>query len=753
MKLKTKFLYVLFFLAIGIGCIVYYVSTINIRTLTQEQITAYTISTQKKLDDLRIQDVHMLSLGAQLFTTNQNFKNLFLAQDRDLLLHALEPTFSEIHTAYSVTHFNFILPDGTIFLRLQDPTTFGDKNQRRSFLRSVVSHKTESSLELGKNSFALRVVMPYYDGDTLIGYIELGRDITNFLNTLSHETNDDFAIYGVKSQLDRNDFIESMSRKNQEDLWDTRSNDVLLATTQNTVATQCVTDIDTTLLASDRSFRKELVIDEKTFLCTSLPIQNEDGLLIATIIAAHDITPILTINRRAFMIELMTILCMFVFFVSIFYILLYRFVIRPVKELTHTSTLVASGDFSQKITHTSKDEIGELAILFNTMTYKLAKSAHETARAMKEKENARALSDALAHDLEKFKRAADSTSDFIIITDTLGKMVYANTAAEELSGLSHDDIFSLSKATVHFWGGRTNEEQYHDIWHTIKIKKETYIGTVKNKTVFGKEYYAAVSIAPIFDEFHNVIFFVGIGKDVTQEREMENAKDNFVSLVSHQLRTPLTSIKWILELLNDPKVGSLNEKQKKFLTEAYASTKRLALLISDILSINRIEMGRHIVTKKPTDIAKLLTETIKEMEPDYKNKNLLITTQYDENIPLFDTDPILIRQVILNIFSNAIKYTEEKGIISFSVENLFDRVRITITDTGIGIPPQEQGRIFERFYRASNTQTQYTEGTGLGLFIAKTIITMCGGTIGFYSQIHHGTTIWFTLPLNNEKRD
>ncbi len=753
MKLKTKFLYVLFFLAIGIGCVVYYVSTINIRTLTQEQIAAYAISTQKKLDDLRAQDVHMLSLSAQLFTTNQDFKDLFLAQDRDALLHALEPTFSEIRTTYNVTHFNFILPDGTIFLRLQDPTTFGDTIQRRSFLRSVTSKKIESSLELGKNSFALRIVSPYYNNDTLIGYIELGRDITNFLNTLSHETNDDFAIYGVKSQLNRDDFIESMSRKNQEDLWDARTNDVLLATTQNIIATQCVTDVDTTLLAPDHSFRKELSIDKKTFLCTSFPIQNEDGLLIATVIAAHDITPILTLNHRAFMIEIVTILGMFMLFVFIFYILLYRFVIRPVKELTFTSTLIASGDFTQRITHTSKDEIGELATLFNTMTYKLAKSAHETALAMKEKDKARALSDALAHDLEKFKRAADSTSDFIIITDIFGKMIYANTAAEEISGLSHDDIFSLSKATVHFWGGRTNEKQYHDIWHTIKTKKETYVGNVKNKTVFGKEYYAAISIAPIFNEFHNVIFFVGIGKDVTQEKEIENAKDNFVSLVSHQLRTPLTSIKWILELLNDPKIGSLNEKQKKFLDEAYASTKRLALLISDILSINRIEMSRHIITKKPTDIIKLLTETIKEMEPHYKDKDLLITTQYDENIPLFDTDPILIRQVILNIFSNAIKYTGEKGIISFGVENLYDRVRITITDTGIGIPPQEQGRIFERFYRASNTHTQYSEGTGLGLFIAKMIITMCDGTIGFYSQINHGTTIWFTLPIKNEKRD
>ncbi|MFA5986553.1 MAG: ATP-binding protein [Parcubacteria group bacterium] len=755
MKLKTKFLYVLFFLAIGIGCVSYYVSILNIRTLTQKQVVTYADETQKKFENLRAQDIQMLSLGAYFFTANQEIKDAFLTGDRDLLYQKMQPFFAEARGTYGVTHFNFITPNEKIFLRLQDPQTFDDHIQRQSFLRSVVSHKTENSLELGKNSFALRIVTPYYDGDTLIGYIELGREITNFLETLAYETSDDFAIYGKKSHLDHDDFIASAERKGQPDTWDDRPNYVLLAETKthDSATTLCVSGIEIDTLVQDRSLYREITADEKKFLCAGFPIKNENDETIATVIVAHDITPMLITNRNAFMIELATIAIVFAVFIIIFYILLHRFVLRPVKELKRTSALVASGDFSQKITYTSKDEIGELATFFNIMTQRLDESTQETTRALKETERSRSLSDALAHDLEKFKRAADSTSDFIIITDIFGKMVYANTAAENISGLSHDDIFSLPDAATHFWGGQTDKQKYDDIWRTIKTKKEPFVGNIKNKTIFGKEYHVALSIAPIFDEFHNIIFFVGIGKDITREKEMEIAKDTFVSLVSHQLRTPLTSIKWLIELLREQKTGDLNAKQKKFLDEAYASTNRLALLVSDILSINRIEMGRVTVKKTPSKITDLLTDIFHEMEVHYKSKDIIVTTHYAEHLPLVDMDPILIRQVIVNIFSNAIKYTPEKGLISFTVEEIPDRIRVTITDTGIGIPPQEQGRIFERFYRASNVQAQYSEGTGLGLFIAKTIIDMCDGTIGFYSQLQHGTTVWFTLPIKNEKRD
>jgi signal transduction histidine kinase len=143
----------------------------------------------------------------------------------------------------------------------------------------------------------------------------------------------------------------------------------------------------------------------------------------------------------------------------------------------------------------------------------------------------------------------------------------------------------------------------------------------------------------------------------------------------------------------------------------------------------------------------LLDNISKELFPRYQEKFLTVNAQFEEDVPLIDTDPMLIRQVITNILSNAIKYTPENGAISISIKNEGSIVEVRISDTGIGIPQEEQPKIFERFFRASNVKDKFTEGTGLGLFIAKLIVELLGGTIGFYSQPDRGTAVCFPLPI------
>ncbi len=784
MKLEIKFLVTLCLLAVGIGSATYYVSLINIHKLSQQQALEYADSIEKKFENLKEQDIRMLSLGISFFIADADIKDVFLTKDRDQLYQKTYSIFKEIQKNYNVTHFNFIYPDGTVFLRLQDPSTFDDIISRQSFLDAVSSHKIESSLELGKNSFALRTVSPYYNDDhLLIGYVELAREMGNFLESLKYETGDEFVIYGKKSFLKYDDYIASIERKNISTTWDEFPEDVSLATTTSSdIMSECLSKTSISDLTQKDSSYKEVQTANHTFLCTGFSVRNSKDQIIATIITAHDITSIISTNKKIFFIQLFVITIIFIIFVIIFYILLRHFVIRPVRELTTASASVALGHFDYKTSYSSSDEIGELSALFNTMLQKLKNyqdeltkesqklqmqvkeitsknqqidvGQHATVRALDEAKTAKILSDVLAHDLEKFKLAADSTSDFIVITDSDGKIIYANTAAEKISGLTHKEIFDTNHAVQYFWGGYTNNDAYQNMWKTIKIKKEPFSGSIKNTTKYNTEYYAKISIAPILDALHNVIFFVGIGKDITQEKEIDMAKDNFISLVSHQLRTPLTSIKWLIELLLDPKTGKLTKKQKKFLDATHTSANRLALLISDILSINRIEMGRITIILTPTNIISLTNDIISEMAPQFKEKFLILTTQYEENVPLISTDPVLIRQVIMNIFSNAIKYTPENGTIKFLIKNAdMNNIEIKISDSGIGIPFEEQKKIFERFFRATNVQSKFTEGTGLGLFIAKMIVNMCGGTIGFQSQLNHGTTIWFTLPIKNKKHN
>jgi signal transduction histidine kinase len=606
MKLKTKFLSILCLLAIGIGCITYFVSLSNIHQLTRQQAFSYVETIEKKFENLRQQDVQMLSLGMSFFLANKDIQDVFLTRDRELLYQKASPLFEKIKASYGVTHFNFISPDGKVFLRLQDKNTFDDRLQRQSFLDAEANKQIGSNLELGKNSFALRIVAPYYQDNTLIGYVELAREISNFLDTLKYETGDEFVMYGKKRYLNPDDFALSMQKKGLPNSWNNLPEDVLLGTTdtQNTME-ECLQENSLANLIQKNSAYREVVRGNQTFLCTGFPVTNSRGDYIATVITAHDITPIITTNQKAFFIELVIIVLVFIIFIAVFYLLLSRFVIRPVQELTFASAAVASGDLEQKVHYASSDEIGELTAFFNVMVEKI--------------------------------------------------------------------------------------------------------------------------------------------------KETELAKDNFISLVSHQLRTPLSSIKWLIELLLDPKTGRLNAKQKKFLVATYASSNRLTLLINDILNINRIDMKKIQLVSVPTNIVTLTKNIIAEMTPQFQEKSLTVTTRFARKIPLVKTDPLLLRQVITNIFSNAIKYTPDHGAIKFYIQPTASGLRIEITDTGIGIPKTEQKQIFERFFRASNVTANYTSGTGLGLFIAKLVIKKLGGKIGFRSKLNEGTMVWLTLPARKNK--
>lgn len=773
MKLKIKFLLILCLLALGVGFITYAVSVINANALITQQAADHAIEIKKKFDNLTQQNIQMLSLAAHFFVTNRETQNAFIARDREKLYRETLHVFEESREKYGVTHMNFIDPNGVVFLRMQDPETYGDSPERSVVRDAIASQKIQSSLELGKNSFALRIARPYYSDNNLIGYIEIARDMENFLDALTYETTNSFAILGKKEFLNRDDYIISMRKKNEPDMWDALPDDVTLAKTDNITDDCLKIQSSDTYAHSDRNF-PEIIYLDKTYLCTNFPIADSTGHRIATVIAAHDITPIISIHHRIVSIEIAIMIVVFVVFLVFFYMTLHRFVIMPTEKLTYAASAVAAGDLTKRVSYISKDEIGDLTKFFNIMVTRLSEyqhtiteesrklqrhireitekniqldeSHHATMRALDQAKAAKMLAETYARDLNKFKMAADSTSDSVVITDAAGTIIYVNAVTEKISGLTYQQLHKNKNGIGIFWGEETDNEQFHQICERVKQKK-SFSYTIKIIDSHKTERYTSTSITPILNDHQEIIFVVSIGKDITKEKEIENAKDNFISLVSHQLRTPLTSIKWLLELLFDAKTGRINKKQKEFLTAAYASAHRLSLLVNDILSINRIEMNRIRVILTPTDPVKLLSEICQEQRDSYTKKSLRVIMPSVRSIPKIDMDPILIRQVIGNILSNAIKYTPENGTITCEIEIKNDHISFMVTDTGIGIPPHEQGHIFERFFRASNASINGADGTGLGLFIAKMIVEICGGTIGFTSKLHHGTTVQFELPL------
>lgn len=234
---------------------------------------------------------------------------------------------------------------------------------------------------------------------------------------------------------------------------------------------------------------------------------------------------------------------------------------------------------------------------------------------------------------------------------------------------------------------------------------------------------------------------------------VNKTKSDFVSIVAHQLRSPLSSLRWSLELLGDEKTGHLSEKQKEIFEIVNKSNKRMIDLVNDLLNVCRIEEGRLKINPQEISLEEIVESVVKELLPLAKEKKVNIVLEKEKNLPLVYADPERIRMVIQNLIDNAIKYSKKEGgkvKVSLLKEN--NQIKFTVKDNGIGIPAILQKRVFEKFFRAKNYPPQREiSGTGLGLFIAKGIIKMSGGEINFQSKEGKGSTFWFTLPIKSKK--
>ena len=342
-----------------------------------------------------------------------------------------------------------------------------------------------------------------------------------------------------------------------------------------------------------------------------------------------------------------------------------------------------------------------------------------------------------------------SLGEGLVVLDTDGNILLMNPMAESLLGWTHEEVAGKKwddVAVLETEDGRRIGAEKRATKRVLTSGKA--ISNDKNYYVRrdGKKFPVGTTAAPIiFGD--KVIGVIAVFRDITREKYVDRAKSEFVSLASHQLRTPLSSIKWFAEMLLAGDAGQLADEQKQFVENIALSNERMIELVNGLLNISRIESGRIIVDPEPTDLGQLVRELATELEKKIKDKNINLVISVADGMQKVNIDPKLIRQVYMNLLTNSIKYTQPAGRVVVFISVKGGEVVSQVSDNGYGIPKREQARVFTKFFRGENVVKLETDGTGLGLYLVKAIVESSGGRIWFESEEGKGTAFWFTLPL------
>lgn len=363
-------------------------------------------------------------------------------------------------------------------------------------------------------------------------------------------------------------------------------------------------------------------------------------------------------------------------------------IVSPLQSLTRVARKISMGDFTLRSNIKNNDEIGLLASTFNDMTDHLA-----------------------GYPLKLSKEVELQTE----------KLTKVNIRLE-----------------------KTLKEQ--DLGSKLLVRKDLELSEVN------------ASLQKLLKEQDmSVKLIMARDADLTKANEslksLDSSKSEFVSIVAHQMRTPLSAIKWSLQMLLDKDLGSLTKKQKDMIMKGYRSNERMIQLINEMLDVDHIEGGKFRYTFASVQIEDLIESVLRELSPASLKRNVtLVFKRHQALCPKILADFVKLRAVLQNLIENAIKYTNDGGTVTVSAKKEKIYLEISIQDTGIGIPIEQQDKLFSKFFRATNAIRMQPDGSGLGLFIVKTIIKDHGGQMWFESEENKGSTFHFTIPILSDSK-
>jgi two-component system sensor histidine kinase VicK len=405
-------------------------------------------------------------------------------------------------------------------------------------------------------------------------------------------------------------------------------------------------------------------------------------------------------------------------------ILLAQTITRPIADMKKQALAMTKGNFSRKVKVYGNDEIGTLAVTFNNLTKKL-----QEAQAMTEGER-RKLSSVLSY-----------MTDGVIATDRKGRVILINDPAAEMLNVSRETV--LSQPIVSLLD-LDDTNSFEDLLE----EKDSIILDYSTKT---ERFFLRANFSVIQKETGFVNGLIAVLHDITDQEKIEAERREFVANVSHELRTPLTTMRSYLEALAD---GAWRDEEiaPNFLEVTRTETERMIRLVNDLLQLSKMDSTDYRLTIEWVNFVDFFDRIIDRFEMS-KEQNVTFKRKLPKQAIFVEIDEDKMTQVLYNIISNALKYSPEGGQVTFAIKEKDDKIIVSVTDQGVGIPKENIGKIFDRFYRVDKARARKLGGTGLGLAIAKEMVNAHGGAIWATSEEGKGTKISFSLPYERSEAE
>ncbi|MBI5475643.1 MAG: HAMP domain-containing protein [Ignavibacteriales bacterium] len=399
-------------------------------------------------------------------------------------------------------------------------------------------------------------------------------------------------------------------------------------------------------------------------------------------------------------------------------------IIEPAEKLTETVNQIGRGRLDLKTDISTKDEIGELSREFNKMTERLRKfEALNIEKIISEK--------------QKSETIVESISDAIIVCDEMSTIQLMNNSAEMLLNLKEDEVHGKKIEMV------ITDERLLEIFKTPKsaaVLNAPYLQFKYN----GRQVFLRPRVSEISGGKNGMVLIL---QDVTQFKELDKMKSDFMAAVSHEFRTPLTSINMSVDILRQKLLGELSDKQMELLESSKQDCDRLTKMVKDLLQLSKLESGKLEVKEEFVDIVNAIEAAMQPLQLPFKEKGVILKLNVSEKIPQFIGDEQQLIWVISNLLNNALRYTKAEGKVEVSVLKAGNNIRIDVADTGRGIPPEYIDKIFDKFVQVKQQLDSTPGSVGLGLAIAMEIVEMYGGNISVKSELGKGTIFTILLPI------